>query len=110
MRVGVAGGPGTASRLRIAAAVYLSRAAQQGRRLLCRVRAEHLVTPTARATEVGLVGLVGDDQLCVVEELRAAGGVVCVSLAVDVSALGGHPPGLAGWSGDLTIPVRAGEG
>jgi hypothetical protein len=59
MRVGVAGGPGTASRLRIAAAVYLSRAAQQGRRLLCRVRAEHLVTPTARATEVGPVGLVG---------------------------------------------------
>lgn len=100
--------PAGIERFGLAAAVFVSRVAHQGRRLLCRVAAGHLVSPTARGAEVRVTGLVSAEQLRTVEELRA-GGDLWLTLGVEVTTVTANPPGPAGWTGELSFPVRGGE-
>lgn len=96
-----------AGNYRIAANVDISRGMQQGRRRLCRLEDGYTVTPTMRGAEVRLVGHLGDEQLRVVDELRAGADAFWMYLNFDVSTVAGDPPMLISRRGDLSLPVRA---
>lgn len=104
----VAAGQPSPDRFVLAATLYASNSAQQGRRMLCRVQGRSHVMPTARGAEVHLTGMVSDDQLRAVEEMRA-GGDLWLCLAFEVSGQLDDPPGPAIWSAELNIPVSSGE-
>jgi hypothetical protein len=103
-----AGQPAGSERFGLAAAVFVSRVAHQGRRLLCRVDVGHLVTPTARGADIRLTGFISAEQLRAVEELRV-GGDLWLALAFTVSTVAANPPGPAGWTGELSFSVRSAE-
>jgi hypothetical protein len=104
----VAAGPSNPEPVLLAATVYASDSLQQGRRMLCRVRARYHVAPTARGAEVQLIGQIGDEQLRTVEEMRA-GGQLWLCLAVEASGVLADPPRPVVWLGELNIPVSSGE-
>jgi len=95
-------------RVVLAAAVYVADSTQMGRRFLCRALARSHVVPVGRGAEVVLQGLISSEQLRAVEELRA-GGNLTLGLEVEVHGVMADPLGPVVWSGQLNIPVSAGE-
>lgn len=53
-----------------AADLYASRVMRQNERMVCRLTADHLVTPTARGTQLTLSGFISNDQIREIEQLR----------------------------------------
>ncbi len=108
LKVGRAVEAATPNRYRIAAVLDLSRLSQQGRRRLCRLEAEHLVTPSMRPTGFSLTGFVSDEQLRAAEDLRR-GGDLWFALTLDVWTVDAPPAGLTAHTGHMDFPVPAGE-
>ncbi|WP_435586218.1 hypothetical protein [Micromonospora aurantiaca (nom. illeg.)] len=99
--------PGAEQRHRVTAALYVStRLPQQDRRYLCQLEAEHLVTAVERSTKFRVRGFIPDQQLRVLEELRAGKGLWLI-LALNVSLVEGAR--LAEADGELSFSVGAGE-
>ncbi|MEU4556527.1 hypothetical protein [Micromonospora violae] len=71
---------------------------QRRQRMLCALDAAHLVTPLMRAGDVRLSGFATDEQLRVVEQLRA-GGDLWVNLKLSVLSLE--------WAADSAAPTLA---
>jgi hypothetical protein len=95
------------SRYCIAAELDVSCLSHQGRRRLCRLQAGHVITPTVLPTSFSLHGFVSDEQLRMVEELRA-GGELWFNLTLDVWTVD-DPAGLTGYVGYMDFSVTAGE-
>lgn len=93
---------------RIAAHVDVSKLSQQGRRRLCRVETDHLVTPAPRPTPFELTGFISDEQLRVVEDLRA-GGDLWFALSLNVWTVCGDPVALTAHTGSVDFSILAGE-
>ncbi|WDZ84038.1 hypothetical protein [Micromonospora cathayae] len=101
--------PAAEQRHRVTAALYVStRLPQQDRRYLCQLEAEHLVTAVERSTKFRVYGFIPDQQLRVLEELRAGKGLWLI-LALNVSLVEGKVARLAEAAGDLSFSVGAGE-
>lgn len=70
---------------RVSAQMYVEDS-QRRQRMLCALDAAHLVTPLVRACDVQLSGFVTDEQLRVVEQLRA-GGDLWVNLRLSLASV-----------------------
>ncbi|RQX13370.1 hypothetical protein DDE19_25865 [Micromonospora ureilytica] len=101
--------PAAEQRHRVTAALYVStRLPQQDRRYLCQLEAEHLVTAVERSTKFRVYGFIPEQQLRVLEELRAGKGLWLI-LALTVSLVEGKLARLAEADGELSFSVGAGE-
>jgi hypothetical protein len=73
---------------------------------VCQLTAEHLVAPTAGGASLTLAGFISDDQLRVIEDIRA-GGAVVLHLKLGILTTTGNR--LERYRGDENIDVTAGE-
>ncbi|MFI7283434.1 hypothetical protein ACIBOV_24545 [Micromonospora chersina] len=71
---------------RVSARMYVEDNSDRRQRMLCTLDGAHLVTPLVRAGEVQLSGFVTDEQLRIVEQLRA-GGDLWVNLRLSLTSV-----------------------
>lgn len=90
----------------VGADLFASRLSNQSERMVCRLSGEHLVSPTPSGAHLTLAGLIGAEQLCEIEEIRA-GGDLSLHLALFASTV--VDGGQRMHRGDEHLPIPAGE-
>ena len=110
LSVGRNGEPKDPRPLLIAATMRVSRTPNHDSRALCKVEAEHLITPVQQAGEHTLTGFISDAQLRAVEQMRAAGALrITLALTLTWVSSATPVPSTQQSSGNLTFDVPSGE-
>ncbi|GLY99860.1 hypothetical protein Acsp02_71130 [Actinoplanes sp. NBRC 103695] len=95
-------------RLRVAASLFVSvRVPQQDRLYVCELEAAHLITAVEKTYGFQMHGFVRDDQLRIIDELRA-GCDFWLTVAIRVSYVDKTPSRLFQAGADLSIGVESG--
>jgi hypothetical protein len=88
------------------AELSVSRLRHQNERMVCRLVGKHHVTPTPQGSSLTLTGFVGQDQIRVIEEVRAGNDLV---LHMELAAVTVVDSRLEQHRGDVYIDVRGEE-
>ncbi|RSM49271.1 hypothetical protein DMB66_45235 [Actinoplanes sp. ATCC 53533] len=96
----------SASPFSFTADLYASRDMNQGERMVCRLTAEYLVTPTPNGAQLTLSGFISTEQLAVLENMRAGEHLRLHLVLAASTTVDGLPQR---YRGDEHVDVSAGE-